>query len=356
MTRPDALLLVAVSGLFKFVSIIAALREGRTDAFRVSWNVLLWAVAFAVLFAPYFAWRYAYYDELLPNTYYAKVGSGLDQYERGLYHLAIFAREHAAWLLVVAPIAIAFGGVRRPAAMYVLGLVLVWFAYVTYIGGDSLVRFRFFAPLLPLMYALVASSGLAIVRAVRVETAPRMAMEAPGVLAAAALLMFTLQSSATDGAIAPEREAVEDRAEIGRWLRASLPETTLIAVIPAGAIPYESRLRTIDMLGINDKHIAHRDLDLGTFGAGHEKYDSQYVLDRQPDIIILMDTLAERAWRREDYDVLRGGIIPARIDMLSTPRLWEEYEARAVRLREGAWLNLLVRRDASAVREKTQAP
>jgi arabinofuranosyltransferase len=229
----------------------------------------------------------------------------------------------------------------------VLALVLAWFAYVTYIGGDSLVRFRFFAPMLPLMYALIASSGAAAVRSAGTGRAPRLATEAAVVAASAALLLLTLQASGTDRAVVPERDAVGDRAEIGRWLRSAVPGATVIAVIPAGAIPYESRLRTIDMLGINDRHIAHRDVDLGTFAAGHEKYDSEYVLDRRPDIIILMDTLTERAWRGDDYEALRSGIIPARIDMLSTPRLWEEYEARSVRLREGAWLNLLVRRDAS---------
>jgi hypothetical protein len=239
----------------------------------------------------------------------------------------------------------------------VLALVLAWFAYVTYVGGDSLVRFRLFAPVLPLMYALIASSGAGIVQAVRVERPlPRFAAEGAIALAVGALMLFTLQSSGTDGAIPPEREAVRDRVEIGRWLRDNTPGTTLVAVIPAGAIPYESRRPTIDMLGINDEHIAHVDLDLGRFGAGHEKFDTAYVLDRRPDIIILMDTLSERAWRREDYDSLRAGLIPARIDMLSTPRLWDEYEARTVPLREDAWLNLLVRRDASELLAKTLAP
>jgi hypothetical protein len=192
---------------------------------------------------------------------------------------------------------------------------------------------------------------------VRLErAATRLAREGALALAGGALLLFTLYSSSTDFSVRPERQAVFDRAEIGRWLRDNAPPDTVIAVIPAGAIPYESRLRTIDMLGINDKHIAHRDLDLGRFGAGHEKYDSLYVLDRRPDIIILMDTLSARPWRREDYGALAFGLIPARIDMLAQPRLWAEYEARSAQVREGVWLNLLVRRDASALLAKTRAP
>jgi hypothetical protein len=358
LTRPDALLLFGVSAAARTMR--AAWRV-RDDGAATAWPEMarfgVWVAGFAAVFVPYFAWRYLYYDHLLPNTYYAKVGSGIDQYERGLYHLGVFSREYGAWLLLAVPAAIAFTRVRRGPAAYVLLLVLAWFAYVTYIGGDSLVRFRFFAPVLPLAYALVAASIAGIVESVGLERAPpRIVRDAIGAVAVAGFMLFTLQASAADFAVPPDREAVGERAEIGRWMRAHLPPETLIALIPAGAIPYESRLPSIDMLGINDVHIAHRDLDLGAFGAGHEKYDSVYVLDRQPDIIILMDSLDERPWRREDYGALSSGIIPARIDMLAQPRLWEAYEARTVRLREDAWLNLLVRRGASAVRAATQAP
>jgi hypothetical protein len=80
------------------------------------------------------------------------------------------------------------------------------------------------------------------------------------------------------------------------------------------------------------------------------------VLDRQPDIIILEDTLTDTAWSRDDYERLRIALIPARVDMLDQPRLWEEYEPRSAELREGSWLNLLVRRGATDVLAQTQSP
>jgi hypothetical protein len=61
--------------------------------------------------------------------------------------------------------------------------------------------------------------------------------------------------------------------------------------------------------------------------------------------------------KQDDYSVLSFAIIPAVVDMVLTPRLWIEYEARAVELREGAWFNLLVRRDgANGVRARTLSP
>jgi hypothetical protein len=282
------------------------------------------------------------------------VGSGFDQYERGLLHMEIFAREHAAWLLLLAPIAAAVGVVRRWATGYLLALVLAYGAYIVYVGGDSLVRFRLFVPVLPLFYALVAASAGGLLRALPLSNVrPRWALEAAGAAAVLALLLFTLSSS-SDPNVDIERDAVDGREAMGRWLRDNLPDDTTIAVIPAGAIPYESGLTTIDMLGINDEHIAHRDLPLGSFGAGHEKYDTEYVLDRQPDIIILADALDDAPRPRERYGELTSGLILARIDMLRTPRLWEEYEARSVKL-EDEWFNLLVRRDADAALAATSS-
>ena len=51
----------------------------------------------------------------------------------------------------------------------------------------------------------------------------------------------------------------------------------------AGKIPFFSGLRSVDMLGLNDEHIAH--LPAGYFEAGHNKHDPDYVLSRGPDVL-----------------------------------------------------------------------
>jgi arabinofuranosyltransferase len=359
MTRPDGLLLVAVSGAFKLGEATArTLRPGRPR-----WRALIvepvslaiWGVGFVALFVPYFAWRYDRYGWLFPNTYYAKVGASFDQYTRGLDYLAAFSQEYAGWLLLLVPLAIALTAIRRAPALYVLALVAAWMGYVVYVGGDSLARFRFLAPILPLAYPLVAASGAALIAPLTLDR-KRWMVEASASLAVASLLAFNLHASAADFALPKERLAVTQRVEMGRWLHDNVPQSTTIAVIPAGAIPYESGLRTIDMLGLSDEHIAHRDLPLGEFPAGHEKYDSQYVLDQRPDIILLTDALQTVAWSESDYLTLDAGVIPARIDMLKQQRLWDEYAARSVRLPGGLWFNLLVRRDAEDVIAKTLPP
>ena len=111
-------------------------------------------------------WRYATYGWIYPNTYYAKVGSGFDQYERGLDYVTVFFREYAAWLLLLVPFALV-APVRRARVLYAMTLLVAWTVIVVYVGGDSLLRFRFFAPVMPLYYALICASAARSARLVR---------------------------------------------------------------------------------------------------------------------------------------------------------------------------------------------
>lgn len=85
---------------------------------------------------------------------------------------------------------------------------------------------------------------------------------------------------------------------IGLHLGNNYPPGTEVAVFPAGAIPYYSGFKAIDMLGLNDLHIAHiekpnlgsLDMDHSTIapflGPGHCKTDIPYVLAKRPTLLI----------------------------------------------------------------------
>jgi arabinofuranosyltransferase len=69
-----------------------------------------------------------------------------------------------------------------------------------------------------------------------------------------------------------DRSEVDGWKEIGKWFKANAKPDDSIAVIPAGAIPYYSELKTIDMLGLNDVTIGRKTTnDMGKLQAGHEK-------------------------------------------------------------------------------------
>jgi len=117
-------------------------------------------------------------------------------------------------------------------------------------------------------------------------------------LVVASILLVVLPSISSD----EKNFVLEDRIRvqgnwvtIGRWLKSYAKPNESIAVTAAGALPYYSDLYTVDMLGINDVHIAHRKMpEMGKGIAGHEKYDIDYVLDKKPTYIFHYPFLVKR--------------------------------------------------------------
>src|SRR5688572_23388405 len=111
-----------------------------------------------------------------------------------------------------------------------------------------------------------------------------------GLLGAAVLALAGLYLERSDPEI--ERARYEtwiwDGQGIGELLRTAFADSApLVAVDSAGTVPYFSRLPALDMLGLNDRFIAtHPPADLGQGRIGHELGNGDYVLDREPDILI----------------------------------------------------------------------
>jgi hypothetical protein len=74
---------------------------------------------------------------------------------------------------------------------------------------------------------------------------------------------------------------------LGRWFNANTVPNDVIAVSASGAIPYFAERPAIDMLGLNDAHIARNGQVDHSQGPAHKKYDAVYVLDRAPQFIVL---------------------------------------------------------------------
>jgi arabinofuranosyltransferase len=77
---------------------------------------------------------------------------------------------------------------------------------------------------------------------------------------------------------------------VGRWMREHLPEDTLVTVGAAGAVPYASRLPTIDAFGLTDPVIAHHPELRPIVGErarpGHQVFaPASYVRERDPDLL-----------------------------------------------------------------------
>ena len=91
LTRPDSLLLWGCAGLW----IISIHWRDFPKLVKLS---LAWGVPFCAFVGAHFLWRYNYYGEWLPNTYYAKVIG--DWWQGGAYFFSLATLENALYLFI----------------------------------------------------------------------------------------------------------------------------------------------------------------------------------------------------------------------------------------------------------------
>jgi len=235
------------------------------------------ALGFGVLVLPHLAWRRAYYGTWVPNTFQTKVTLGLAAIQAGW----AYATSFVAWRFGVPLLALAALARGAPRALPPLSVTFTaaFTAYIVAVGGDWPIANRFFVPVIPFAALFVARGIATLLRA----PAPRAAALALAVLAVA----LGTSTRAEWLGMVRENDNVgveEQRKRFGLWLRDEVSPGTLVAVGPAGAIPYYSRLPSLDLWGLTDAHMA-RAPRLG-FEPGHDRFDPEYILSREPRIIV----------------------------------------------------------------------
>ncbi|HYU33442.1 MAG TPA: hypothetical protein VEW48_14895 [Thermoanaerobaculia bacterium] len=325
LTRPEGLLAV--------LAWVAAVHLADRRLHRPEIRVGSAAVA---VFVAQIAFRLAWYGDWLANSARAKVLPLRIALLPGLLDLGRFlGLGSAAGLLVL----LALAGARScPRTVFLALLAPVLAAS----GGDSFPLWRFFVPLSPVLF-LAAAEGLERLLAARPRPARTTAL-ARGL--AAAVLVAALSSPWSRSLPDIQRDGwwVHHWADLGRRLAARFPPDTTIALCPVGALPYYSRFRTIDMLGLNDPHIARVKPDLSYYYPGHQRHDGPYVLSRRPDLILLAngpvagDPAAPFPW--ESVRVYER-------DLVIDPRFRAEYGLVHIPLGGGRWLLAFARRPAT---------
>ena len=310
------------------------------------------AVVYAVLFGLYFWWRYSYFGYLLPNTFYAKTGGGLDQILRGGLLAFLFYMQFGLPLVPLLLVALwEFGTAalrplrfrlrslpeRQAFPVCALAIVTAYSAYTIAVGGDYMAMHRFFVPVLPFMYLLVALPAAALRRRIRTrENASGYAILLGVTLLATFFPSTPLERSffytppQQHGAyrgVQTERWHVNRLTTIGRFFdayRRSSDESLATSAI--GAIGFYARMRIFDMHGLVDTHIAHLPPppDLGRRRPGHGREDLRYTLSREPTFVMFSRDLTPaplELWRH----------VP---DPIARARLEQDYVHRSVMLHD----------------------
>jgi hypothetical protein len=270
------------------IGLVLALVVGRAvfgavlDADRTVWRKLALRLAVLALgLGAVTLWRLHVYGAPLPNTFYAKVDLGSAAWSSGLRYL--LEARWALWFLALPLLPFAAPSERRVEVATLVAAVGAHVVYVASVGGDWMPMQRFLVPAVPL-------AGCAVALVIDRAGAERRDAVAAVVLLGMLLGSLVAFSGSRDASeVVANRWHVERFSVIGTLLDERVRPDGEIAVSAAGATPYFARRDAIDMLGLNDAHIARAPLPHGPVPAstGHARGDGAYVLDREPDVILL---------------------------------------------------------------------
>ncbi|MFH2055442.1 MAG: hypothetical protein ABIJ61_05745 [bacterium] len=252
---------------------------------RFPFQYFLIYVAFLLPFA---AFKLSYYGSLFPNPYYAKSGVGLEYIQSGLEYLWFFSKT----------LGVLFGFVFLPPILMIrklwrqyslLYLFLVFYiAYIVWVGGDVLKVYRFFVPVVPVLYFLfvVASRELyGMIMRNRKHAAYLTAL----VTLVFSLTALLLSKTHVDTYFFNEHGITDKMAFLGRKLIKHMGPDFSIAASTIGILGYELMgHRVIDMLGLTDSYIARNPEQVqGIESTWKERrFNNVYLLSQEPDFVL----------------------------------------------------------------------
>ncbi len=279
--------------------------------------------------------RYAYFGEVLPNTYYLKMTgiSLISRITRGSYVFFKFIWNFN-WILFLLPFIICLI-IRDPRSNLLMSVIAAQMLYSIYIGGDAWEHRggsnRFIAIVMPLFFILFTYSLERLRQSLLAYsdmTGSRLTRAFSWIALSSVVLfgVINFNSLLDTGSlkylflkgVPLFVEGNERNTTIGLYVKEITDENAKVAVVVAGAIPYYSNRYSIDLLGKNDKLIARSEMKPtgGTspldFRPGHSKWDYAHSIgDLKPDVIVELwaGTSKEAEPYMEDYVVIEVGAL-----------------------------------------------
>ncbi|HEU5181801.1 MAG TPA: hypothetical protein VFW45_13510 [Candidatus Polarisedimenticolia bacterium] len=280
MTRLDSLIALVPP---MWLATVRSLRTRRKLGSGSMIRPLGWSLPALMSLLVWLGWKMSYYGEILPNTVHVK-GAETAVMKMGLQYGYIFVRSYLMVPALLLSAVQARNALRSPGIRVLGASLAAWAAYVISVGGDFM-EFRILVPVLPFFF-IVLLAGLPRSMAVRSTVV-------------ASLVLGSLYHASTfrgAGAIEPMRNLQahvlgedDNWRQIGLDLQrlfATTHPAPLIATTAVGAIPYYSRLPTVDMLGLTDREVALHGLP-ADLKPGHRKLaTTAYLLSRGVNFVL----------------------------------------------------------------------
>jgi hypothetical protein len=240
-----------------------------------------YSAPFVLLYVPYFAWRWTYYGDLFPNTYYAK-SANLVYFQQGFRYLGISGFSTGLWVALPAALVGVIRHRRRVTARFTALATPLFLLYVAKIGGDFMLG-RLLLPILPPLF-IMAELGVRALAESRRRWVNALSVAALGLLCTSAVPVRIIKPGekyrhlADERTFYPVRTYVPFALDVPYWdwaesfnrLFAQLTRKPTLAMGSLGIIGYQTSLRMIDNFGLVHRGVAHQRLR-ARGRPGHEK-------------------------------------------------------------------------------------
>lgn len=328
LTRPEAALWVA--GFVAMDLLWALLKRDKIS--KPLPTIAKYISVFALIASVHMAWRVSYYGAWLPNTYYVKAMSN--------WAWGVLRTKDFLWSTGFLPlIAVCIGPlmIRKKWVLCMSAIISVLFVHNLRVGGDFILTGRFLVPLLPLIFITIQELTRMALTNLRNSAGVSLSRRLiPLTCLMAFLALYAAGGLREWASVRESTQELRNQVAFNEWaancIKMNTSPTDTIAVVAAGVIPYYAERNTIDMLGLNDEHIAHNGIIDKKCFIGHQRTDSDYILDRKPEIILIpRKKKVNRAIAAEYY-------------MSQNPRFLELYRPTSIQCGSGT-LRIYRRRD-----------
>jgi arabinofuranosyltransferase len=308
LARPETLALAVA--LLAADTLVIARRPA--DRFRSLTPIVL----AAGLLGSWWVWRWMYYGYPLPNVYYAKAPTpGL--LRRGLMDARTFVTTRGVGVAPVVAMVLAVRGRARVALLGFSGWFAITLAAYTRAGGDFLGFHRYYQPLVPASFAVLAMGGSALFD--RSRQRRNLYVSLLAVTLGVLLLLSSVETTRAAlrdnvGDLRPSTQNTSTWEQVGLALRLHYPPGTRVAVRPAGIIPWASGFPAIDTMALNNKLVAHSNAPIRDIPGHQLEATRSQILSSEPDVIVEHPDVVPRharctqerpEYRRAGYTLVR---------------------------------------------------
>lgn len=308
LTRPEGLLFSGLGFAFILCTYGNSLEEKKTLLKR-------WFYLYLTPFSIYLVWKIWYFGDVLPNTFYNKIGSGEPWLSRGIpYFKGFFLDTYAyLWFLLI----FLTYKKRDYLTNLVLGLIIPYIAYTIWIGGDWM-NFRLYLPLLAPIF-IVFTLAINKQRA-RISTEKRVFFRRTQYLVLVCYVVATLILSSLStydekwkpsqleiyGTYKRNRVAEKRAIDVAVAMEKALDPDDVVAHSFAGFPGLYSDQHIIDTFGQTDAFVSHLPFPENrspSWKPGHLKRATSSYLEEKNVVCINPWAVAKRETRRGIYSI-----------------------------------------------------